>query len=46
MLSTEQFAAFVATSQLLENYVLTWEREPKNAIGTYCSSKDRWFIGH
>ena len=22
------------------------ETEVKNAVGTYCGSKDRWFIGH
>ena len=26
--------------------LLTCEGEPKNAVGTYCGSKDRQFIGH
>ena len=36
----------VATMQLLANYIFAWSREPKNAVGMYCGSKDRRFIGH
>ena len=27
-------------------HFLAWEREPRNTVGTYCGSKDRWFIRH
>ena len=26
--------------------LLAWNREPKSAVGMYCGSKDRRFIGH
>jgi len=34
-------AAFVAVGELL-----VCKREPNNAVGTYCGSKDRQFIEH
>ena len=39
----KQFAAFVATAV---GELLAREREPKNAVGMYCGSEDRWFIRH
>ena len=43
----KQLAALVTTMQLFGE-LHTCEREAKNALGTYCGSKDRQFIfiGH
>ena len=43
-LEYKQLAAFVATIQLLANYMHA--KQAKNTVGMYCNSKDRQFIGH
>ena len=37
----EQLIVFVAMYHTAVGKLLAWEREPRNAVGMYCGSKDR-----